>query len=282
MDLKAEHGVQKSLAKALSVEIRDTIHNQSEYEVLSKEDLKAIAERTATQQFLGCYDNQCLINFGKKIGTKYMVAGSISKLGEIYSVHLRLIDTKGDSAGVKKRVNKKCKCNEGELFNAAKAVAALVMGKKEQPVDITLNTKVDEPEVMVRHRFVYDYAAIGEIDGYDTIIVVKDRKTGLQWIAGPDRYTTWDEAKSWVENLNVSEGGWRMPTGKELRTLYKKGAGERNMTPILKTTGWWVWSGETQYSSFAWGFSFYLGREYYIDRNSDSAAARGFAVRSRR
>ena len=75
--------------------------------------------------------------------------------------------------------------------------------------------------------------------------VVRDTKTGLEWIAGPDRNTTWYTAKSWVESLSIDGGGWRMPTREELKSLYQKGAGKRNMTPLLKTTGWFVWSGET-------------------------------------
>ncbi len=38
-----------------------------------------------------------------------------------------------------------------------------------------------------------------------------------------------------------------MPTISELRTLDKKGAGSRNMTPLLETTGWWVWAGERKF-----------------------------------
>jgi len=111
--------------------------------------------------------------------------------------------------------------------------------------------------------------------------VVYDKKTGLEWVAGPDRDTTWNKAKRWVENLNVAGGGWRMPTITELKTLYKKGAGSRNMTPLLKTTGWWVWSGETKGSSSAWYFGFYLGNEYWGYRDR-SYTPRCFAVRSRR
>lgn len=111
--------------------------------------------------------------------------------------------------------------------------------------------------------------------------VVYDKNTGLEWLAEPDRDTTWDEAKSWAENLAVAGRGWRMPTRVELSNLYKKGAGTRNMTPLLKTTGWWVWSGETRDSSSAWYFLFHGGLEYWGPR-SDSHYSRGFAVRSRR
>ncbi|MBC8466589.1 MAG: DUF1566 domain-containing protein [Deltaproteobacteria bacterium] len=111
--------------------------------------------------------------------------------------------------------------------------------------------------------------------------IVKDTKTGLEWKAGPDKNTTWNEARSWVQSLNLDGGGWRMPTSDELRTLYKQGAGSRNMTPLLKTTGWWVWSGETKGSSSAWNFFFRDGgyRSWYRRERSDSL--RAFAVLSR-
>jgi hypothetical protein len=111
--------------------------------------------------------------------------------------------------------------------------------------------------------------------------IVFDKKANLEWYAGPDRNTTWNEAKLWAESLSIDGSGWRMPTLKELKTLHKKGAGERNMTPLLKTTGWWVWSGETKGSSSAWGFGFPRGREGWIYRDS-AITGRAFAVRSRK
>jgi len=111
--------------------------------------------------------------------------------------------------------------------------------------------------------------------------VVRDTKTGLEWVAGPDRAVTWYKAKLWIESLKVAGGGWRMPTTEGLKTLYQKGKGDRNMTPLLKITGWWVWSGETKGSSSARIFNFYYGYRNWLYRNfSDSE--RAFAVRSRR
>ncbi len=111
--------------------------------------------------------------------------------------------------------------------------------------------------------------------------VVYDKNTGLEWYAGPDRRTNWNNAKSWVESLNVADGDWRMPTREELKTLYKKGAGTRNMTALLKTTGWRVWS-ESRSSSSAWYFGFSSDGKYFGTRNYSLNGLRGFAVRSRR
>jgi len=111
--------------------------------------------------------------------------------------------------------------------------------------------------------------------------VVKDTRNGLEWIAGPDKNTTWNQAKSWVEGLTIDGGGWRMPTRSELKGLYQKGVGLRNMTPLLTTNGWWVWSGKTRSSSSAWPFYFTNGYEHWSLRDV-SLFPRGFAVRSQR
>jgi hypothetical protein len=116
-----------------------------------------------------------------------------------------------------------------------------------------------------------------EKSGYEDIIV----KNGLEWYVGPDVDTNWNEADEWVRNLKVGGGGWRMPTRYELERLYQKGLGSRNMDTAFKTTGWYVWSGETTDASSAWCFCFGSGYGGWINRNF-SYATRAFAVRSRR
>jgi hypothetical protein len=107
--------------------------------------------------------------------------------------------------------------------------------------------------------------------------IVEDTSTGLEWKAGPDRRrnTNWNEARFWVQSL---EGDWRMPTIDELKGLYKKGAGNRNMTPLLKATSFWIWSGETKGSS-AWIFNFTNGGTHLLP--STAANMGVLAVRSR-
>ena len=116
---------------------------------------------------------------------------------------------------------------------------------------------------------------LGWFGGYDI-------DTGLEWFAGPDIDTSWYEARSWVENFNIAVGGgWRMPTRAELKSLFKKEAGSRNMTLQLVTNGWWVWSGEIKGSSSAWYFCFDAGNEQWSLRDR-SYLVRGCAVRSQK
>ena len=111
--------------------------------------------------------------------------------------------------------------------------------------------------------------------------IITDRKTGLEWYEGPDKDTTWDEAKAWVESLTVDGGGWRMPKRVEVSDLYKRGATRTNKSPLFKTTGGFVWTGETVGSSHAWGFCFDIGGDYW-PRRTFSDTARAFAVRDRK
>jgi len=110
--------------------------------------------------------------------------------------------------------------------------------------------------------------------------IVRDTKTGLEWVAGPDKNMTWDEAKAWVESLDVGGGGWRMPTMTELEGLYEEGKGTRNITSLLKTTGWLVWSGDSTDFSGSWSFNLNNGRTFWSLRIY-SFSIRAFAVRSR-
>ena len=119
-----------------------------------------------------------------------------------------------------------------------------------------------------------------------------DKNTGLEWLAGPDKPTNWNEAKKWVRSLaDISDGGWRMPTIEELKTLYHK-AGKCNIKPFFKTTGCWVWSGETKGSIKAWGYDYSYARcgsilsggsgsgLLLLNRDDSTNSTRGFAVRS--
>jgi CHAT domain-containing protein/Tfp pilus assembly protein PilF len=135
------------------------------------------------------------------------------------------------------------------------------------------------PLVSIAHEIGRDGTFIAYASG-----IVFDTRTGLEWIVGPDQNISWRKAKSWVESLSVAGGEWRMPTLDELQTLYKHGSGKRNMTPLLKTTGWRVWSGEVRRSGnrfHPWYFRFHQGTRHWV-KQSYSNNTRVFAVCSRK
>jgi hypothetical protein len=108
--------------------------------------------------------------------------------------------------------------------------------------------------------------------------VINDAQTGLEWVVGPDRDLNHAQAVQWVASCSLAGGRWRMPTRHELKTLYQKGSGERNLDPAFKTTGWWVWA-EARDSTSAWSFSFNHGCITW-DARLNSTYGRVFGVRS--
>jgi len=134
----------------------------------------------------------------------------------------------------------------------------------------------------------------GNFVAYDNGVVY-DTRTGLEWFAGPDKDTNWKKAKSWVENLDAAGGSWRMPTCNELKTLFRKGAGSkdisplsRNITPLFKVRGQFIWSreiGEIKGSIWSRWDAAYFNFNFDGFGDSDlfwfSGDFRSFAVRTR-
>jgi len=101
-------------------------------------------------------------------------------------------------------------------------------------------------------------------------------RKNAEWVAGPDRDTTWDKALSWVQNLTVDGGGWRMATVEELKTLHQ----QDDTFLLSSTTGRWVWSADTKGSS-GWLFSFRYGIDKWA-KCSQAKEHRAFAIRYRK
>jgi len=140
--------------------------------------------------------------------------------------------------------------------------------RKDHSTSNSVKTSGDNSDIIVRDDRFIMYS-----NG-----VVFDTRTRLEWFAGPDEAFLWMKARKWVDRLKVAGGGWRMPTVEELETLHQKGVGTRNITPLLKTTGFWLWSGEIKEPAWAWGFAIYHGVKDWLPRDYHTYG-RVFAVR---
>ena len=110
--------------------------------------------------------------------------------------------------------------------------------------------------------------------------VITDNTSGLEWVVGPDQSINFYQAEAWVKGCNIAGGGWRLPTVEELRGLYTRGLGERNMAPVFNTTGWWVWAEPENSVPTAWGFDHVDGDGEEYSYNGDEDFSRVFGVRS--
>ena len=85
------NGVTEAEAKALSDRLRIEIFNAGFYEVMERDKMNRILDEMEFQ-LKGCTTDECAIEVGRLIGVRKIIAGSISKVGEFYTVSIRLID----------------------------------------------------------------------------------------------------------------------------------------------------------------------------------------------
>ena len=109
---------------------------------------------------------------------------------------------------------------------------------------------------------------------------IVDTKTNLEWYPGPDKATDWKQAQSWVSSLAACGVDWRMPKSDELKKLYQKGVGTRNMDSVFKTTGWFVWAEKPKNPAQGVTINFNNGSESLPESITQSTNTRVFAVRS--
>lgn len=134
-----------------------------------------------------------------------------------------------------------------------------------QPLKIASTPKVDADQKDRDRHFVALSSGI-----------VRDTRTGLEWYMGPDRDTDYRAAARWASRLNVNGGGWRLPSGQEIETIFERGKESRNMSRLFQTRGWFFWTSDSNW--FPFDFS---GGVQGWHELKPAEQSRGIAVRKR-
>ena len=83
-------GVSDTEAKALTQRLTSEMIALEVYQLVERSEMKRLLDEQKFQ-YSGCVDMKCAVEIGKLIGAKYMVVGSVSKVGSTYSIDSRLI-----------------------------------------------------------------------------------------------------------------------------------------------------------------------------------------------
>lgn len=74
--------------------------------------------------------------------------------------------------------------------------------------------------------------------------IIFDSSTNLEWLVGPDKTLSWEQADHYVSNHSVEGGNWRLPTIAELKSLYNKDLEPMRRNSLFHSNRWGVWSSE--------------------------------------
>jgi TolB-like protein len=90
IDLNTQ-GLAREEALALTARVRSELFNTYKFNVLEREDMGQLLNEQSLQQ-TGVTSDENLAQLGKLLNVKYIVGGNISKIGQYYSVTLKMID----------------------------------------------------------------------------------------------------------------------------------------------------------------------------------------------
>ena len=95
--------VSEADAKALTQRLTSEMISLGVYQIVERSEMKRLLEEQEFQ-YSGCVDISCAVDIGKLIGAKYMVVGSVSKIGRAYSLDSRMIDVETGELPIPKAI----------------------------------------------------------------------------------------------------------------------------------------------------------------------------------
>ncbi len=91
IDLEA-NGVEETEAKAITERLRIYLGRTGIFEVIERNQMESIMTEMGFQASGACNTDECVVQVGQVLGASKMVAGSVSKVGNLYSLQIRMVD----------------------------------------------------------------------------------------------------------------------------------------------------------------------------------------------
>jgi TolB-like protein len=172
-------GVAESTAAGISEIILDTLVKTHRFDVVERQQLEALLEEQALS-LSGCTSTECMVEVGQLAGADKALVGTVSQVGSIYTLTLRLADVttgKLEYSDSAESLSLEDLLNEGrsivQRFAESIPVTGMVIGVEEDLIKVNLGTQEnlnpgDEIEVYRIGEEYYD-PDTGLIVGHDII-----------------------------------------------------------------------------------------------------------------
>lgn len=132
LDLKGE-GVSASEARTLTDRFRSEMVRTNIFTVLERNQMDAVLEEQGFQQS-GCVSDECMVEIGRLIGVQAMAGGSIGKIGQTYTIDIRLIEV--ETGKILRTVSEDYKGSVDGLLNVLKTAANKLAGQKTASTEV--------------------------------------------------------------------------------------------------------------------------------------------------
>ena len=79
-------------ARAIADRLRIYLGRQAIFDVIERNQMEGILDELGFQLSGACASDECVVQVGKILGARKMIAGSVSKVGTIYALQIRIVD----------------------------------------------------------------------------------------------------------------------------------------------------------------------------------------------
>lgn len=107
-DFEPRGGVSKGDAESLSDRFRERLIATNKFRVIERNQMDLILREQGFQQTGACRDNECLVQMGQLIAVQKIIAGSIGRVGSIYTISVKMLDVATGS--IDRTISEDCDC----------------------------------------------------------------------------------------------------------------------------------------------------------------------------
>ncbi len=138
-------GITVDEASIITNRLRSELIKTDRFTVVERGQMKTILEEQGFQQTGSCASDECMVEVGQLLGVSKMVAGSIGKIGNMFTVNVRVIDVQ--TGKIVLTVDSDCKCKIEDLVTRTTRDVAAELVKKiaETTEETTLEPGPVEP-----------------------------------------------------------------------------------------------------------------------------------------
>ena len=137
-------GVSMSDASIITDRLRAELFNTNKYVVLERDKMNEVLNEQGFQ-LSGCTTDECAVEVGKLVGVQQMIGGKIGKIGNLYTIIVRIIDVQ--TGKVLKVATDDCSCPiEQVLTNSVKKISHMLTNENYYTeIQKTIENKLKDP-----------------------------------------------------------------------------------------------------------------------------------------
>lgn len=161
------NGVSADDVAGLSNRLRVELFKTGQYTIVERSLMKEILQEHEFQN-TGCTDSDCAVQIGQILNVDKMVAGSVDKVGSVYSISIRLINV--GTGEIEKVANRDCmNCTVGEVLVTSIGEAALELTgitaeavQKNNP-EVSVSSEKSSKTADSKHGPLHEFQLMGGI-----------------------------------------------------------------------------------------------------------------------